>query len=77
MFRDMMSDALSRSQAFADQLATIERDALARADTAVAAWAQLAEDAISLQRAALGRARKLGLEAASHMGRMGRTGTSA
>ena len=76
MFRDMMSTrcrARRRSPTSSRQSSATP----SRAPTAVAAWAQLAQDAISVQRAALGRGAQAGLEAASHIGRMGRTGASA
>jgi hypothetical protein len=68
LFRDLMTDALARSQAFADHVATLEADAMARASSAVAAWAQLAQDSISYGAQLSAEARKLGVETAKKLG---------
>ena len=63
MMRDAFADAVTRSQAFAEQISTMERDAMTRANAAVNAWAQLAHDTLAYGAQLSTEARKLGFEA--------------
>lgn len=63
-FAELMSEAFGRATAFAEQYATIEAQLLARAQGAVASWAQLTQDAIAYGAQLSAEARKLGFEAA-------------
>jgi hypothetical protein len=67
-FQKAMADAQTRAQAFADQCATVESQVTARAQGAVASWAQLAQDAIAYTAQLSAEARKLGLETARKLG---------
>jgi len=66
-FHKMTADAWSRTQAFADQYAALEAQAVARAQTAVSTWAQLAHDAIAYGAQLSAEARKLSIETAKKM----------
>lgn len=68
MFRDLMADAIARSRAFTDHLASLESDAFARANSAVTAWAQLAQDSLEYGAKLSAEARKLGVETAKKLG---------
>jgi hypothetical protein len=67
MMRDLFEGSVTRARAFADQISTWERDAAARANTAVDAWAQFAHDSISYSAQLAAEARKLGLESLRHV----------
>lgn len=60
----MMGDAYGRAQAFADQYAALEGQFVTRAQTAVANWAQLAQEAIAYSAQLSAEARKIGFETA-------------
>jgi hypothetical protein len=64
----MMSDAFGRTQAWADEYASIEAQMYSRALQAVDTWAQLARDTIHYSQQLSIQARKLGFEAARKAG---------
>lgn len=66
-FHQMMVDAMARAATFADDVASLEHQMVARAQSAVAGWAQLTQDAIAYGAQLSAQARKLGLEAARKM----------
>ncbi len=68
MMRDLFAGAVTRSQSYAEQITTWERDAAAKANTAVNAWAQLAHDTITYAAQLSSEARKLSLDTMRHMG---------
>ncbi|MBA3391837.1 MAG: hypothetical protein H0T89_04285 [Deltaproteobacteria bacterium] len=67
-FQKLVTDASGRAQSFADQIAAEidarEAQMVARAQGAVASWAQLAQDAIAYSAQLSAEARKLGFETA-------------
>ncbi len=63
-FQRAVTDAYGRAQTFADQYATLEAQFVARAQGAVANWAQLTQDAIAYAAQLSAEARKLGFETA-------------
>ena len=67
-FHKLMTDALGRWQAFADQYAAIEQQVSTHAQGAVANCAQLAKDAIAYGAQLSAEARKLSIETAKKMG---------
>lgn len=67
-FQKLMSDAYARTQAWADEYATIEAQMFARANQAVDTWAQLAHDSISYTANLSAQARKIGFEAVRKTG---------
>jgi hypothetical protein len=67
-FHQMMADGLQRMASFAEEYAALEAQMLARAQGAVASWAQLAQDAITYGAQLSINARRLGLETARKMG---------
>jgi hypothetical protein len=67
MMRDLMADAVTRSQSVADHISTWERDTVARANAAITAWAQLARDSINYAAQLSAEARKLSFETVRHM----------
>jgi hypothetical protein len=67
VMRDLMTDAVTRSQSFAEHISTWERDAVTRANAAITAWAQLAHDSINYAAQLSAEARKLGFETVRHM----------
>jgi len=67
-FHKMLADAQARTKAFADEYAALEAQMIARAQAAIASWAQLAQDAIAYGAQLSQQARKLGLEAARKAG---------
>ena len=66
-FNKMVSESLSRWQAFADQYAAIESQVASQAQQAVASWAQLAKDAIAYGQQLSAEARKLATDATKKM----------
>ena len=66
-FHQMMTDAQTRAQAFADEYAGLEAQMLARAKAAIESWAQLAQDALAYTAQLGQQARKLGLDTARKM----------
>jgi hypothetical protein len=64
----MLADAHARTKAFADEYATLEAQMIARAQAAIASWAQLAHDAIAYGAQLSQQARKLGVDAARKAG---------
>ena len=67
-FQKMLVDAHARTKAFADEYAALEAQMIARAQAAIASWAQLAQDAIAYGAQLSQQARKLGLDAARKAG---------
>src|SRR4029078_13296426 len=67
-FQKMLVDAYGRAQAFADQYAAMEQQFVGRAQSAVANWAQLANEALAYSAQLSAEARKLGSETARRMG---------
>ena len=67
-FAKMMGDAYGRAQAFAEEYAALEAQMIARANTAIDNWAQLAHDAVAYSAKLSAEARKLGFETARKMG---------
>jgi hypothetical protein len=67
-FTKLMTDSVTRWQAFADQYAAVEQQVSTHAQTAVTHWAQLAKDAIAYGTQLSAEARKLGVETAKKMG---------
>jgi hypothetical protein len=63
-FQKMMTDAFSRSQSWADEYASMEKQMFARANQAIDTWAQLAHDSLSYGQQLSAQARKLGFETA-------------
>jgi len=68
VFAKMMTDSLSRWQAFGDQYAAIEAQVSTHANAAVANWAQLAKDAIAYGTQLSAEARKASVDAAKKLG---------
>ena len=66
-FQKMMAEACGRAQAFGEQYAAFENQAIIRAQGAVATWAQLAQDTLAYTAQLTAEARKLGLENARRM----------
>ena len=66
-FQKTMADAVGRSQSFAEQYAAFEKDIVTRAQTAVANWAQLAQEAIAYSAQLSAEARKLSMDACRKM----------
>lgn len=64
----MMGDAVTRWQAFSDQVAQIEQQVSSHAQTAVTNWAQLAKDAIAYGVQLSAEARKLSIDTAKKLG---------
>jgi hypothetical protein len=62
-FQKTMADAFGRTQSFADQYAAFEKDMVTRAQTAVANWAQLTQEAIAYSAQLSAEARKLSMDA--------------
>lgn len=62
-FQRMTTDAQGRAQAFTEQYGAIEAQLVQRAHGAVAAWAQLAQDAIAYGAQLSAEARRIGFEA--------------
>jgi hypothetical protein len=67
-FHKMLTDSHARAKAFADEYATLEAQMIARAQAAIASWAQLAQDAIAYGAQLSQQARKVGLEVARKAG---------
>lgn len=63
-FHQMMTDAMTRMASLTDDVATLEHQLIARAQGAVASWAQLTQEAIAYGAQLSAQARKLGLETA-------------
>jgi hypothetical protein len=63
-FQKLITDAYGRAQAFADQYAALESQFVSRAQTAVANWAQLTQEAIAYSAQLSAEARKIGFETA-------------
>lgn len=59
----LMADAYSRAQTWSEQYAAMESVFVARAQGAVASWAQLTQDAIAYTAQLAAEARKIGLDA--------------
>jgi hypothetical protein len=68
LFQQAMAEAFGRAQSFADQYAAIEAQLVARAQGAIASWAQLTHDAIAYGARLSAEARKLGAEAVRKAG---------
>jgi hypothetical protein len=68
MFHKMLADTHARAKAFADEYAALEAQMIARAQAAIASWAQVAQDAIAYGAQLSQQARKLGVEAARKAG---------
>jgi hypothetical protein len=68
MFQKMLADTQARAKAFADEYAALEAQMIARAQAAIANWAQLAQDAIAYGAQLSQQARKLGFEVARKAG---------
>ena len=66
-FQRMTADAQGRAQAFADQYGALEAQLVQRAQGAVAAWAQLTQDAIAYGAQLSAEARKISLDACRRM----------
>ena len=66
-FAKMMTDACGRAQAFGDQYAALESQAVTRAQGAIATWAQLAQDALAYTTQLTTESRKLALETVRRM----------
>ncbi len=64
----LVSDAYARTQAWADEYATLEAQMFARANQAVDTWAQLAHDSIAYTSNLSAQARKIGFEAVRKTG---------
>jgi hypothetical protein len=67
-FQNMLTEAHSRATAMSAEYAGVEAQLVARAQAAVASWAQLAQDAIAYTAQLSAQARKLGIETARKMG---------
>ena len=67
-WQKMMNDAFARTQAWADEYASIEAQMYGRALQAVDTWSQLARDTIHYSQQLSIQARKLGFEAARRAG---------
>lgn len=67
-FARMMAEGHGRAQGYADQYAALESQMIARAQAAVASWAQLTQDAIAYGSQLSAEARKLSLETFKKMG---------
>jgi len=67
-FQKMLVDACGRAQAFADQYAQLEAQFVSRAQSAVANWAQLTNEALAYSAQLSAEARKLSFETARRMG---------
>ena len=67
VFQKLVTDSYTRAHSFADQYAALETQMIARAQGAVASWAQLAQDAIAYGAQLSSEARKLGFETARKM----------
>ena len=67
-FQKMMSESFGRAQEFAEQYAAFEAQMVARANTAVQGWAQLAQDAIAYSAQLSAEARSIALDSASRFG---------
>lgn len=61
-FQKLVSESYGRAHSFADQYAVLEAQMIARAQQAVASWAQLAQDAIAYSAQLSAEARKAGVE---------------
>jgi hypothetical protein len=70
-FRKMVAEAFGRFESAQRDYATLEAQMIARAHTAVANWAQLAQDAIAYGAQLSEQARKLGIETARKFGTVG------
>lgn len=66
-FQKMIGDAFGRSQAFGDEVASLEAQMAQRAHDAVDQWAKLAHDTINYGTQLSAQARKLGIETARKM----------
>jgi len=66
--RQMMTDSVSRAQAWGDEYAAIEAQMLARANAAIDTWAQLAHDTLNYTAQLSAQARKLSVDAARKAG---------
>lgn len=66
-FQKMIGDAFGRSQAFTEEMASLEAQMAARAHDAVDQWAKLAHDTINYGTQLSSQARKLGFETARKM----------
>ena len=62
--QQFFTDAMKRMSTLADEYATLEGQMIARAQGAVANWAQLAQDAIAYGAQLSAQARKISLETA-------------
>ena len=67
-FPKLFADAAARAQAFAEEYASLEAQMHAKAQAAVASWAQLTQEAIAYSAQLSQQARKLGVDAARKMG---------
>lgn len=67
-FHQMLTDSLTRAQAWADEYAALEAQMFARANSAIDTWAQLAHDALGYTAQLSAQARKLSFEAARKVG---------
>jgi hypothetical protein len=63
-FHKLMTDAMTRMASFAEEYAALEAQMLARAQTAIATWGQLAQDGLAYSAQLSAQARKLGVDAA-------------
>jgi hypothetical protein len=61
-FTKLVADAYARANSFAEQYGALETQMVARAQGAVASWAQLTQDAIAYSAQLSAEARKIGLE---------------
>lgn len=66
-FQKAIGDAFGRSEAFTEQIASIESQMTARAHEAVDQWAKLAHDTINYGAQLSAQARKLGYDTARKM----------
>ena len=67
----LVTDAMQRMTTFADEYAALEAQMFARAQGAVANWAQVAQDAIAYSAQLSMQARKIGLDTARKFGTAG------
>jgi hypothetical protein len=66
-FQKLASESYNRAHSFADQYAALEAQMIARAQAAIASWAQLAQDAIAYGAQLSSEARKMGVETVRKM----------
>ena len=71
VMHQLVTDSMQRMTSFADDYAALEAQMFARAQGAVANWAQLAHDAIAYSAQLSMQARKLGLDTARKFGTTG------